>query len=190
MPDKPPSSLTDIGLPQDSDTLYIQRGSNVYACTLTNFYSWLNGSTKLPASYVAAPTLAGNAGERMVVNMAGTALVLSSSLAAPTIAAGAGAGTGPTVSVASSSDGLSGQLLITTGTSPAGSLAIIATITYAAAFAVAPVVMLTPGNSAAAGLSGTTQVWPSLQTTGFVLKSGAAALSASAGYVWNYQILA
>lgn len=80
----------------------------------------------------------------------------------PTIAAGTGAGTSPAVSV--TGDDRSGKVNITIGSAPAPG--ILATITFANAFTVAPNIVLSPGDaqSAAADL-----YWTS-STTGFSVR--------------------
>ena len=106
--------------------------------------------------------------------------------AAPAIAAGAGAGTGPTVAVSRASD-LSGVIEVTTGTTPTAA-GVVATLTFAAAYTAAPNVQLTPANAVTAALYGTANPWPSTTTTTLVLTAGAAALTASTAYKWFYQL--
>lgn len=83
---------------------------------------------------------------------------------APGIAAGAAAGTGPTISITGTDT--AGRIAITLGTSP-GTNGVLATITFAAAFAAAPYVSLTPSCSAAASTYGLHYVTSS--TTSFVI---------------------
>lgn len=103
----------------------------------------------------------------------------------PTVAAGAGAGTGPTISVSGAKDSR-GAISVTTGTTPTGSNAIIATVTFNAAYTAAPLMFLQPANSATAALTGAVQVYVTSTTTTFVLTSGASALTASTAYKWNF----
>lgn len=105
----------------------------------------------------------------------------------PTIAAGTGAGTSPTVSVVGTDT--AGTITITTGTSPTAN-ATIATITFAGgAYNSAPYVSLTPSNKAAATLSGANMPFPSSTTTTFVLTSSTTALTAATTYTFNYLIV-
>jgi hypothetical protein len=110
--------------------------------------------------------------------------------AAPTLTAGAGAGTTPTVSV--SGTDTNGVISVTTGTTP-GTSATVATITFAAAFAATPKsIFLTPANSGAAALSGDRAVWAdagNLSVNGFTLNVGTSALAASTTYKWYYHVL-
>jgi hypothetical protein len=110
--------------------------------------------------------------------------------AAPTIAAEAGAGTGPTATVGGND--VVGVITVTTGTSPAAG-ATVAAIHFAAAFAAAPKsVHLTAANGCAATLAGAGAVWSdagNLSTNGFTLNVGAAALAASTTYKWYYHVL-
>lgn len=107
---------------------------------------------------------------------------------APTIAAGVGAGTTPTVSVSTATD-VAGDVNITTGTLPTGTNAVIATITFNVAYDTAPIVLLYPGNAATATLSGVSMVFTTSTTTTFVLTSGTTALTASTAYVWHYHVI-
>jgi len=105
---------------------------------------------------------------------------------APSIAAGAAAGTTPTVAIGAGSNDLGGTIEITTGTSP--TTGTLATITYGDAFdaSLSPHVTITPANDKAAehmlqwykGTSG---------NTSFVLTSRVA-LDASTAYVFTYQV--
>lgn len=106
---------------------------------------------------------------------------------APSIAAGAGAGTSPTVSVTGSD--LAGEITVTTGTLPTGTNATIVTLTFTAAYGTAPSVVLTPSNAITAVLSGVTQTFVNSTTTTFLLKSGTTALTASTTYKWMYHVI-
>jgi hypothetical protein len=105
----------------------------------------------------------------------------------PGIAAGAGAGSSPTVSVTGTDQ--SGQITITTGTLPSAS-ATIATITYASSFAfrTGTYPILYPANAATALLSGTSMVYTTGSTTGWTMTSGTVNLVAATSYVWYYKV--
>ncbi len=109
----------------------------------------------------------------------------------PGIAAGTGAGTSPTLSIAGSD--MNGTITLTTGSGPSGSAATIATVTFHTAHSSAPrTVTLTPGNAAAAALSGTTMPFVDASTisaTTFALKSGSSALAGATDYIWFYEVL-
>lgn len=112
---------------------------------------------------------------------------LAGASAAPTIAAGTGAGTTPTISIVGND--IAGRITITTGTTPVAN-ATIATVTFAGgAFAAAPYIHLTPSNQLAAALSGANMVFPSSTTTTLVLTSGTTALTAATTYTFNYLII-
>lgn len=108
----------------------------------------------------------------------------------PTIAAGTGAGTSPTVTV--TGNDRAGLISVATGTAPAAS-AVVATITSSTASGAAPkAVILTPAGPNAATLSGNGAVYlDSASTTAahFVLKVGSSALAASTTYLWHYQVV-
>jgi hypothetical protein len=109
-----------------------------------------------------------------------------------TIAAGAGAGTTPTVSVAGTD--VNGVVTVTTGTTP-GASAVVATVSFSVALTqagtstVPKTVILTPANAAASALSGAGKVWAdsaALAAASFTLNSGTAALTAATTYKWYY----
>ena len=106
--------------------------------------------------------------------------------ATPGIAAGAGAGTSPTVSVAGTD--LAGAVSITTGTLPTGTNAVVATITFATAYGAAPYVVLQPSNALTATLTGVSMVFVTSTTTTFVITSGTTALTAATAYKWNFMV--
>lgn len=106
----------------------------------------------------------------------------------PSIAAGAGAGTGPTVSIIGRDNGF--KITITTGTTPVGSNAIVATVTYAGgAYPNGSIPTCTAGvsggTSNAALLNGTSMVATDGTTTTMILYSGTVALTAATTYVFN-----
>jgi hypothetical protein len=113
----------------------------------------------------------------------------------PTIAAGTGAGTSPTVSV--SGNDLDGVINITTGSAPSGSNAIIATITFNTAYGVAPTVVLSPANRNSNSLvAGTSSVLVpangqtnGVSTTAFVMESNTTSLTASTTYLFYYHVI-
>ena len=109
---------------------------------------------------------------------------------APTAVAGTGAGTSPTITVTGNDVG--GTITVLTGTSPAASNAIIATLTFASAgYPSAPNVGLCPVNAAAAALSGATSCFvdsASTTATSFVLKAGSSALTGATTYIFTYDV--
>jgi hypothetical protein len=108
---------------------------------------------------------------------------------APTIAAGTGAGTTPTLVVTNATD-MSGIVDVTTGTTPAGTNSTIATITFNTAYGAAPNVIISPNNANAAGLAAAlTMVYVTSTTTTFVITSGTTALTAATQYKWFYQVI-
>lgn len=103
----------------------------------------------------------------------------------PTIAAGTGAGTSPTVAI--SGNDTAGKISVTTGSSPTAS-AVVATITFGTPWKTNSFVILTPGNAATQALAVAAQSYPTSTTTTFALNSGASGLAASTAYVWNYHV--
>jgi len=143
-------------------------------------------STNNSGSYTDIMSL-DNSSNLALLNTISVKHIIGSS-SAPTIAAGTGAGTSPTVSI--SGNDLIHKVTITTGTSPTAS-ATVATITFNVAYGVAPKIILTPVNSAAAALNGTAQIYvddASTTTTVYVIKVGSGGLTASTTYLFYAQI--
>jgi len=107
----------------------------------------------------------------------------------PSIAAGPGAGTGPTVSITGTDR--AGVISVTCGTTPSGAASIIATITFSTAFATAPpIVIVTPANPNAAAI-GTNGVFVSNGTTTTTFKlntNTTASLVDGIGYLWYFFV--
>jgi len=103
---------------------------------------------------------------------------------APSIVAGAGAGTTPTISVTGTDSSF--QITLITGTAtPTGT---IATVTFATAFSATPNAIFSPANPNAAALSATTACYGSSDSASFVLTSGTSALTDTTTYVWNVHV--
>lgn len=103
---------------------------------------------------------------------------------APTIAAGAGAGTAPTVSVTGNDTAM--QVTVTTGTLPTGTNAVVATVTYNSTYASTPHPIFSVANSNSALLSAASMVnMDGASTTTFTITAGTTALTAATTYVWN-----
>lgn len=107
--------------------------------------------------------------------------------AAPSIAAGTGAGTSPTLSVVGTDQ--DGDITVTTGTAPTLSAA-IATITYFSSytFKTGSVPIIYPANAATALLTGTSMVFTTGNTGNWVLTAGTVALTGATTYKWHYKI--
>lgn len=134
----------------------------------TNLYRSSAGVLKTDTAFVAGTTITG------------THLIGGS--AAPTIAAGTGAGTSPTISILGTDLGF--KITLTTGTSPTAS-GTVATVTFNSAYASAPYFAFSPANANAAALSGTSSVFGGSSTTTFTLTAGSAALTAATQYIWT-----
>jgi hypothetical protein len=104
---------------------------------------------------------------------------------APTLAAGTGAGTSPTVSISGNDE--DGYVVITPGTSPAAS-ATVATITMANACPAGITPVLQPANAATSALSGAGKVYAfGDTTTAWEIDSGSTALTAGTQYLWGFH---
>jgi hypothetical protein len=107
----------------------------------------------------------------------------------PTVTAGAGAGTTPTVSVAGTD--VSGVITVLTGTTP-GASGVVATLNFSAAYGAAPkAVLLLPAGPNSAPLSGTGQVYAdssNITTAKFDISVGSSALTAATSYKWFYFV--
>lgn len=137
-------------------------------------------------------TAAGTAGQYILSGGAGSPTFSSSPTAthqiaggtAPTIAAGAGAGTSPTIAIAGHDTDFS--ITLTTGTTPTGSNAVIATATFGTAYTSAPYFQITSANANAASLmTAVLATYGTSTTTTFVLNSGTTGLVAATQYIWN-----
>jgi hypothetical protein len=106
----------------------------------------------------------------------------------PTITAGTGAGTSPTLGVTTNGKQL--QVTITTGTSPIGSNATIAIITLPTALTYIPFPVFSAANSNAANISGasTCPFMGSSGSANVTVTSGSAPLAATTTYIWNIQL--
>jgi hypothetical protein len=105
------------------------------------------------------------------------------SSAVPTVAAGAAAGTSPTLSVTGTDHGCTVSL--TVGTVP--TTGTLFTVSYGGAWATQPRVVFSARNDQSALLSGTTHPYvSSTSTSQFVFTSGSAALTNAVNYVWNF----
>ncbi len=104
----------------------------------------------------------------------------------PSIAAGAGAGTSPTIGIVGTD--LAGQITLTSGLVPSAA-SVIFTVTFNTAYAAAPNVVFSPANANAAGLNGVTAVYVTSTTTTFVFDSGATGITAALVFVWNYHVI-
>lgn len=104
----------------------------------------------------------------------------------PTIAAGVGAGTTPTLTI--SGHDMSGKITIITGTLPTGTNAVIATITLGTAYGTAQYPVLYPGNATTATLSGVSMVYTTGGTATWTITSGTSGLTAATTYIWYYQV--
>jgi hypothetical protein len=98
----------------------------------------------------------------------------------PTIAAGAGAGTSPTVTI--SGDDTAGTITITVGTSPAAG--ILATVTFSGVFGNNPHVILTPGDATSA----VKQLYATRSTSAFSVRCVGTPTAADA-YIIYYQVV-
>lgn len=105
----------------------------------------------------------------------------------PTIIAGAGAGTAPTVSVTTNGKQL--QVTVTTGTLPTGTNATIATVTLANTLSYTPYPVFSSPPGAASLLSAASMIgMASTGPTNVTITSGTTALTAATTYVWNVTL--
>ena len=115
---------------------------------------------------------------------------ISGAGSAPSIAAGAGAGGSPVISI--SGTDLAGYITLTTGATPVGG-SIVCTVTFSTLYLSAPkCIVLTPANIGAVQL--TTTRFPyvnqaSISASSFVLNSNSIGLNASTTYQWYYHVI-
>lgn len=100
----------------------------------------------------------------------------------PTIAAGAGAGTAPTIAITGTDMGFT--ITLTQGNPTA--TGVICTVTFGKTWTVAPRAGISPGNANAAALSGTSAPFVTTTATTLVLNSGSTGLVAGTQYSWHF----
>jgi len=105
-----------------------------------------------------------------------------------TVGAGAGAGTGATVVLGSSPTDSTGQITLTTGTGPTANAALV-NLTFATVYSLAPVMILTPANTAAASLTGTSVPYVNQTSTSGAGIISNNALAGSTVYSWWYHVM-
>lgn len=116
---------------------------------------------------------------------------VGSNSSAPTIAAGAGAGTSPTIALVSGANDQAGYFTLTTGSTPSAS-ATVATLTFNTTWAAAPKCFAWPANAATQLLTGSSaaQIFgPFITTMTAPLTQGSVALAGATAYEWGYQCL-
>jgi hypothetical protein len=142
-----------------------------------------NGSSfsAIPAGYIANFRINITSPTTCKISLIGNSLGTT-----PSIAAGASAGTSPTVSVIGNN--MDGIITVTTGTAPTAN-GILATVTMSGSFAypTSTTCILQPANAATAAVTGSNEVYVTGTTTTFVINANTTALSASTSYVWRYH---
>lgn len=105
----------------------------------------------------------------------------------PSIAVGAGAGTGGTATLGTNATDGAHTVTVVTGTLPTGAGSTIFTVTFATAAPHSSVVCITPANVLTAGLNGLNSVFAdgTAGTTTYVLDSGTNGLVAGSTYKWS-----
>jgi len=114
---------------------------------------------------------------------------ITTSGSTPSIAAGTGAGTSPTISIVG--DDVAGKIILTAGTTPtlAG---IICTVTFSSTLASVPKSVLFSAGSGSAANAGATRIYAddaAMTTSVMVFKNIGTALTAGGSYVWYYLVI-
>lgn len=176
----------DIQVAQ-SDGYYDRLGIGANGSILTVSAGTLAYSTALPNG-TTATTQAASDNTTKVATTAFVKTALTSIITGtPTISAGAGAGTSPTVSVTTNGVGL--QVTVTTGTLPTGTNATVATVTLPNALSYTPYPVFSSGNAVTSLLSGASMIYmTSTGTANVTITSGTTALTAATTYVWNIAL--
>lgn len=136
--------------------------------------NWLSGGTQFGGASFVAP----NTNTALVVS---DGHIGSIQTTAPTVTADASAGTGATASMLNATD-TAGKVSITTGTIGI-STGSYATVTFDKAYAVAPIVILTPASSTLS-----TSVYVTSTTTTFSVNFAVAG-GITSTYILNYQVI-
>ncbi len=167
-----------------TSTVFTQ-GSLVFAGTSGNFGQnnaglfWDNANSRLGIGSTSPAS-------KLEVNGTIAGIHLKGVGATPGIAAGAGAGTSPTISVRGTD--IAGEITLTTGTLPSLSATVL-TLTFASSYNTSPFISLVPANALTALLSGATMVFPTVGASTISLTSGATALTAATTYKWHYMVI-
>lgn len=157
----------------------VLNGNQLWFNNATNFYSTTPGVLQSDAALIVSNTLTA------------ARYTAYSSLGIPTVVAGTGAGTGPTLTVTPGSTDCKLQVTVLTGTSPAANTVFTLTYRTAATGTLANGVVFSAASATAAALTGTSAPWVSAEALGaFAFRSGTVALAATTTYVWNFQTCA
>ncbi len=167
---------------------------NYQGASTWQFGAWVNGDVSIGSTADPGSQLGVGSSNQLKIDASGnlstSGTVTATHLYAsgvPTIAAGTGAGTSPTISITGNDE--AGYISLTTGTAPTAS-ATIFTVTLHNACTTGAIAEIKSANAAAAGLSGTTHEYmsnpPAAGTWGAV--SNTTGLTASTAYVWNYLV--
>jgi len=127
-----------------------------------------------------------NAKSKSVLDTIATSHLIGQS-SAPTIAAGTGAGTSPSVSIVTNSTDLAGEILVRTGTTPTANGDIV-TVTFNKNYTRPPQVVLTPSTGLAAAHAALVYIKSTSGST-FVVTDTVTALTASQVYRWKYHVI-
>lgn len=150
-----------------------------------------NGGTGLTALGTAGQVLtvnSGATGTQWSTPSVGNPAQIVTAGTSPTIAVGAGAGTGGSATLNANATNLAGTVSITTGTIPLAS-STLATITFnGAGYPNGSIVVVSPANALTAALSGASTAILIGGTTTMVLTSGTVALGVGT-YAWNYVVI-
>lgn len=175
------SSLTNTG----TSTLSTFVGSGTSSGTNTGDQTSVSGNAGTATALQTARTINGvsfDGTANITISISGHLIGTGS---APTIAAGAGDGTGGTVAI--SGTDTAGEVTFTTGTLPTVN-AVIATITFASSYGASPRVILWPSEANASGLGFLPYVTGST-TTFTVSNAVSVGLLGSTTYKYNYHVI-
>ncbi len=145
---------------------------------------------RLATVVAGATTISSITDTRQSVSIAGQSIpavthLISTAASAPTIAAGAAAGSSPTVAVTGTD--LAGLISITTGTT--ATTGILATVTFNVTFGSAPrAILLTPANANAAGVAAKVFADVSSVTTAHFTLDAGVALTDATLYKWGFSV--
>lgn len=174
------NSVTDIGSGYTTATLPKQNTTylaNVTNLGVGNFTGVSNSSLTVNQAVYT------NGSNVLISKDPNTSLIVGT----PTIAAGTGAGTSPTVSVTSNGKQL--QVTVTTGTLPTGTNATIATVTLANALSYTPYPLFVAASANSSLLTGASMIYMiSTGAANVTITSGTTALTAATTYIWNITL--
>jgi len=145
------------------------------------------GNLALTGSQSSSGSITVDSGSIRVASGSVTTPKVLGNTAPPTMTAGTGAGTSPTISISGSD--VAGIIRIAAGTGPSAKADIV-NITFTSAYTTPPYVLLTPASySSSLSFGGISGAFTTASTTGFTIFSSEGSLRGATAYSWSYHVV-